>query len=124
MKLPKKIIVSIILSVFLFLIILTTKACINTMSISSGEFERSIRETIHSNLSVQDALSRNDIVGMNYTGREPGRYSNGIAFFELEDNSDGELLVYWSLDRSTNVYTLSRVVLRNGTGLKIIWEQK
>ena len=124
MKQAKKITSAIVLLVFSLLMILTIRACVNTVPIGSSEFERSIRETIHSNCSVQDALNENDIGELSYTGRESGRYSNGIAFFELESGSNGELMVYWNLDRSTKVYNLSRLVLRNGAALNIIWDQK
>ena len=123
MKIIRNMIVSFALLACLVLTVLTIRACANTRAASSDEFERSIREIVDGNLSIQDVFVKNRIGEINYTGREPGRYNNGIAFFELKDRSSDELLIYWSLDRTAQVYIINRLVLRNGFNLNIIWEQ-
>lgn len=123
MNLSKKLLLGLLLFVFVGLALLTLRACINSISTSSEDFERSIRQVLGAEQSIQEVFEKNEIVEIIYTGREPGRYSNGIAFFDLKNDSADELLIYWSLNRTTEVYSIDRLVLRDGSNSKIIWKQ-
>lgn len=123
MKLFTKSLVGLLLCMVLGLTLLTVRACVNSISDSSEEFERSIRQVVAAEQSIQDVFEENGINEIKYTGREPGRYSNGIAFFDLENNPENELLIYWSLNRSTKVYSIDRLVLRDRFKSSVIWEK-
>lgn len=121
MKILRRLFVGLFLLLTVIVVVLTFRACANSVSENSNEFEQSIREIVDAEDSIKNAFEKNGIDSIHYTGREPGRYSNGIAFFDLKDSSDQELLIYWSLNRATAVYSVDRIVVRNGFDSKIIW---